>query len=292
MDRNIAFRRIFMLVLSCFIGSQVVNAKPLSDFVSGSYGKCPYGRVCTGDIVLITMQTDLKSFQQFKDGSLAWIDISVARDPLSNNKRYILVDRIGKNFHGFYYRVKPGEVYNFKATYHYYKNQQSKILKEFSVYFYYKARGDASNPDGSDVEGLISPHEAQVLRLPAMPRCTQKMPGSFCTNQVVHIFWNNDLGPGKKVSSIDLYINGKYVKHGDGPYFNGHFQDYYYTLPKSQYSGAPVSFNVTWKVEDMAQGGPPHFEHSQTLRSSYAPEWADLCRPGDSWQYCQNAYQQ
>ncbi|WP_252180419.1 hypothetical protein [Endozoicomonas sp. 4G] len=309
-----ALRNLLPLTLSCLIGTQEANAElniSASDSqmnaalaaattpfemsaaaFAATYGSesgqngCPYNRICTGDIVLITMDTDLTPMGR----ELIGTRVRVAKDASDLSKGFRTVQQGGTNFHGFYYRVKPGKTYYFRAIYHYYKTGGKHThFSRFTESFYYKSRGDIHNPGGG-AEGPISPDEAKAMGLPPISTCvSDRSPGEFCTNQVVHIFWSNDRGRSAFITDIDLYINGKFVKNKHGPPHGGNFQEFYYVLPYSKYNGDPVAFQVTWKLYYPYLGQKyTHFENSQLLLSQYTPEWAFACKPADSWQKCQS----
>ena len=83
-------------------------------------GTCPYNQICTGDIVLIGFGKD--DFARW-EWTLISTRIEVAKDAYDLGKGYLPVQSGGPNFHGFYYQVKPGKTYYFRATYRYYKCQ-------------------------------------------------------------------------------------------------------------------------------------------------------------------------
>ena len=271
-------KKFFLLTMLCCLGIPMVHANAKSATFSAN--ACPRNLLCTDDIVLITMS----DFSTWKDATLLSTLIESSKNPADPTKDTFEVYRGGPSFHGFYYRVKPGKTYYFKATY-YYQIRGGKT-QHFSKYFYYKSRNDAHHPPG-DTEGFISPDKAKSIGLPKMPKCQLETPGQFCTNQVVHVFWNNHRSDDKHVVSIDLYANGKFVKHEDA-WYGAHFHDFYYTLhfPMDYLGSYPVRFQVTWRV------GPTyaatHYENSQTLVSGYTPMAASACKLSYSWQKCQN----
>ncbi|WOG26013.1 hypothetical protein [Endozoicomonas sp. 8E] len=294
-------KNLFLLTIPFFIWVQLVKAEPDNIFThddQASYAisasgtnACPYNQICTGDMVLITMDTD--DFISW-NWTLVSTRVGVAKDASDLSKGFSPVQSGGPDFHGFYYRVKPGKTYYFKATYRYYKedDKDKSDLKRAAVYFYYKSRGDALNPVGSGAEGPVSPIEAKAMRLPPIPKCQSvKSPAQFCTNQVVHIFWSNDRGLDEdgsfnSVTDVDLYIDGEHVKHGKArDYDRGSFQDFYYTLPWVKTHGEPVNFQVTWTIRRSLIS---HYENSQSLMTRYTPALALDCKPTDSWEKCQH----
>lgn len=249
---------------------------------------CPYDQICTDDIVLITMDTDLSPLGK----KLIKTNVRVAKDPYDLNKGYYQVQEGGPDFRGFYYWVRPGRTYFFTATYYYVdEGAKQTQVSRFSESIYYKSRDDSHSSDSAD-EGPISPTIAKLMGLPPIPKCKSvRSPGQFCTNQVVHIYWSNDRGLRKSVISVDLYINQQFARHShEEPYSESHFNEFYYILPDSKYTGIPISFQVKWNVMD--QGVIPyHYENSQILISRYTPPWAFACTSYDSWQKCQYHWQ-
>ncbi|WP_257280512.1 MULTISPECIES: hypothetical protein [unclassified Endozoicomonas] len=284
------------MVLSCLIVGQVANGQiddsltdsqkssPVAAALDSGTG-CPRGQICTGNVVLVGMQTDMSSWNRY----VIKTSVVVANDASDLSKGYRRVHTGGADFQGFYYRVKPGKTYYFKATYLTMDKSEGRRVR-FTESFYYKSRGDALNPGGSGDEGPILPAEAKAMGLPSIPKCRSVLsPAQFCTNLVVHIFWDNDLGHGKRVLDIDLYVDNQHVKHGHGSHYRGggQFKDFFYVLPHSKYVGIPVSFMVRWRILEQEESCASYFENSQTLENRYTPGWAFACKSYDSWEKCQ-----
>ncbi|WP_422136564.1 MULTISPECIES: hypothetical protein [unclassified Endozoicomonas] len=281
------FKSLLLFVLSCFAGMQVANAElnshakehdgvPLSVYSAD----CPHNQICTGDIVQIGMA----DFSAHSDITMVHTMVHVAKNAYDLSEGYTQMASIGSFLNGFYYRVKPGKTYYFRATYSY--RESSGHLGRVTRDLYFKSRDDSHNPGGYGEDGPIYAGDPGTIGLPSIPKCHSGTAGEFCANQVVHIFWNNNRGQEARVIDVDLYIDGQHTKHGDGPYYGGNFQDFYYVLPDSKYSGVPVRFQVTWKV--WGWDSSAHFENSQILVSKYTPERASACKLNDHWLKCQD----
>ncbi|WP_257287154.1 hypothetical protein, partial [Endozoicomonas sp. SESOKO2] len=214
------FKRLLLLMLSCFVGMQVANAELNSHanehagIPSSVYSaNCPYNQICTGDIVLISMA----DFSAYRDITMLRTMVFVAKDAYNLSKGYSQVASIGPFLNGFYYRVKPSKTYYFSATYYY--RESGGHVEHVTRDFYFKSRNDAHNPGGYGEDGPIYAGEPELIGLPSIPKCHRETAGEFCTNQVVHIFWNNDRGPGKRIQDIDLFIDDQHVKHEHGSYY-------------------------------------------------------------------------
>ena len=282
-----------LIAISLLLLSDVTLAQFSRSLIQGDrgasfaseYQPCPYNLICTGDIVSIGMDVD--DFAKWSDSAYEGAKVEIPKDPSSFIRNPSIYkkgfDEIASGdevFHGFYYRVKPNKTYVFRVVSTYISKRREK--RSWDSYLIYRSRGDAHAPSHVASEGAIDPNQARLSGLPAIPACHSELsPNGFCTNQVVHIFWNNYRGHGKAVDNVDVYANGRHIASGKGRH------DAYYTLPADRYDGEPIHFSVTYLVR-VINIGSTHYEHSQTFIAKYRPQQASLCQVKDSWETCQH----